>query len=138
MQSSKVHWLDGMRFDAELFGHHITLDYGLDTPGGQNAGPRPKALMLTSLAGCTAFDVVGILERMRVRFSDFTVKADAALTEEHPKIYKDVHLTYTIRVDEKDRSKVMKAVELSKEKYCGVSAMFRAFSEMSFEIVYLD
>jgi putative redox protein len=137
MHSSSVHWLSGMQFDAELYGHHLMLDYGLDSPAGKDSGPRPKALMLTSLAGCTAFDVVGILERMRVTFSDFCVKADGNLTDEHPKVYKEVHLTYTIRVAERDEDKVKKAVELSKEKYCGVSAMFRAFAVMTYEITFL-
>jgi len=102
-----------------------------------STGVRPKALILSSLAGCTAIDVVDLLRKMRVEFSDFKIDVTGELTEEHPKIYHTVHLTYFIKVKEEDRSKMEKAVNLSQEKYCGVSAMVRKFADLKVKIEYI-
>lgn len=126
----------GMNFTAEVYGHKIEIDKD-EEGGGQNLGTRPKALMLVSLAGCTGFDVVSILNKMRVNFSDFSIKVDGHLTEEETKTYDDVVINYTIRVNKEDEPKVLKAVKLSEEKYCGVSKMFQAFAKVSFKINYL-
>lgn len=107
------------------------------TDGGTNLGPRPKALMLVSLAGCTGFDVVLILNKMRVQFSDLKIEVEGQLTETDPKTYHTVSINYLIKVDEKDQPNVLKAVNLSQDKYCGVSAMFRAFAKLEREIRYL-
>lgn len=105
--------------------------------GGNDLGTSPKILMLVSLAGCTGVDVVAILNKMRVNFSDLSINVEARLTEEHPKIYDDVRVIYTIKVDKENEEKVKKAVDLSQETYCGVSKMFRAFAKLSSKIVYL-
>lgn len=126
----------GMRFISELDNHTIIIDTP-ENDGGTNQGPRPKKLMLSSLAGCTGIDVVSMLNKMRVEFSDFSMDVEADLSEETPKTYEWVKITYKIKVKEADQEKVQKAVSMSKEKYCGVSAMFSAFAEMEYEIVYL-
>ncbi|MGN6541314.1 MAG: OsmC family protein [Ginsengibacter sp.] len=126
----------GMNFTAEVNGHKIEIDTE-EAAGGKNIGTRPKALMLVSLAGCTGFDVVNILNKMRVAFSDLSVNVEGHLTETEPKIYDAVHLIYSIKVNKDDEEKVLKAVNLSKEKYCGVSKMFESFAKVSFEIKYL-
>jgi putative redox protein len=131
-----THFEGGMRFKSELDNHTIIIDR-LENDGGTNQGPRPKKLMLSSLAGCTGIDVVGMLNKMRVEFSDFSIDVEADLTEETPKTYEWVKITYKIKVNEADQEKVQKAVTMSKEKYCGVSAMFATFAEMEYEIVYL-
>jgi putative redox protein len=126
----------GMNFTAAVNGHKIEIDTE-EASGGKNIGSRPKVLMLVSLAGCTGFDVVTILNKMRVKFSDFSVNIEGHLTETEPKIYDKVHLNYSIKVKKEDEEKVLKAVKLSKEKYCGVSKMFESFAKVSFEINYL-
>jgi putative redox protein len=126
----------GMNFTAEVNGHKIEIDTE-EAAGGKNIGTRPKALMLVSLAGCTGFDVVSILNKMRVNFSDLSVNVEGHLTETEPKIYNAVHLNYSIKVKKEDEEKVLKAVKLSKEKYCGVSKMFESFAKVTFEIKYL-
>jgi len=126
----------GMNFTAEVNGHKIEIDTE-EAAGGKNIGTRPKALMLVSLAGCTGFDVVNILNKMRVAFSDLSVNVEGHLIETEPKIYDAVHLIYSIKVKKEDEEKVLKAVKLSKEKYCGVSKMFESFAKVSFEIKYL-
>lgn len=129
-------FLHGMAFKSNINGHSIITDTTADG-GGNNEGPSPKRLMLASLAGCTGIDVVSILNKMKVTFSDFSIDVSAGLTEEHPKIYRDVHITYKIKVNEADRPKMEKAVNLSKERYCGVSAMFSSFTKVESAIIYL-
>jgi putative redox protein len=126
----------GMNFTTVVKGHTITVDLE-KAGGGNNAGPGPKILMLVSLAGCTGLDVVSLLKKMRVGFSDFAIKVDAHLTKEHPVISDEVTITYTIKVRKEDESKVEKAVMLSQDKYCGVSAMFRLFAKLADKIVFL-
>ena len=126
----------GMNFTADLNGHKVEIDTE-ESRGGKNIGTRPKVLMLASLAGCTGLDVVGMLNKMRVEFSDLSVKVEGHLTETDPKIYDAVTVIYSIKVKKEDETKVSKAVNLSEEKYCGVSEMFRAFATVSFKIIYL-
>jgi putative redox protein len=80
---------------------------------------------------------VGILHKMRVNFSDLSINVEGHLTESDPKIYDEVLINYYIKVNKEDEEKVLKAVKLSQEKYCGVTRMFEAFSKVSFEINYL-
>jgi putative redox protein len=126
----------GMNFTADLNGHKIEIDTE-ESRGGNNKGTRPKVLMLASLAGCTGLDVVGILNKMRVSFSDLSIKVDAHLTDEEPAIYDEVVVNYSIKVEKADEPKVEKAVKLSQEKYCGVTKMFQAFAKVSYKIIYL-
>ncbi len=125
----------GMSFTATINNHKITMDSHADPE--KEVGPSPKRLMLAALAGCTGIDVVSILDKMKVNFSDFTIDVSATLTEEHPKIYNHVNVLYRIKLAETDRPKMEKAVKLSQDKYCGVSAMFSTFAKLDSEIVYL-
>jgi putative redox protein len=128
--------LDGLAFRSDMGDHNVIMDAYTDV-GGQNRGPRPKPLLLTSLAGCTGIDVASLLNKMRVNFSDFSIDVRGELTEDHPKVYHTIYVKYKIRVDEADREKVEKAVKLSKEKYCGVSMMLGKTAEIHSEIYYL-
>ncbi len=125
-----------MAFTAKIDGHHFLMDTTADD-GGDESGPGPKKLMLASLAGCTGIDIVSILNKMKVTFTDFSIGVHAALSAEHPKIYNHVKITYKIKLSEEDKSKMIKAVSLSTEKYCGVFAMFSSFAKMDTEIDYL-
>ncbi len=126
----------GRNFTVDINGHKIEIDTD-EAGGGQNLGTRPKALMLASLAGCTGFDIVSILNKMRVNFSDLSISVDGRLTETEPAIYDDVVINYTIKVNKEDEPKVEKAVKLSNEKYCGVSRMFESFAKISSKINYV-
>ena len=123
-------------FKSKVTGYEVVMDTSADD-GGDDNGASPKQLMLASLAGCTGMDVVSILSKMKVEFTDFSMDVNAELTDEYPRIYNKVKLTYKIKVAEADQSKVEKAVALSEEKYCGVSAMFKAFADLKIEIIYL-
>ncbi len=125
---------DGLAFDAELNGHSITLDAAAAV-GGTDYGPTPKPLLLTSLAGCTGMDVASILAKMQMPYDGFTVEVDGDLSEEHPKVYTAIRLRYVFTGAELDEAKINKAVKLSQEKYCGVSAMLKQITELSYEVL---
>ena len=127
---------NGKSFTSSINDHKILTDAGI-ADGGNNEGPGPKRLMLVSLAGCTGIDIVNILTKMKVSFSDLSIDTEGTLSEEHPKIYERVKVVYKIKISDEDKPKMEKAVHLSAEKYCGVMAMFRAFAKVETEIVYL-
>ena len=93
--------------------------------------------MLAALAGCTGIDVVSILNKMKVSFSNLAISVSATLSADHPRVYTAVIISYSIKIEEKDRVKMEKAVKLSEQKYCGVSAMFRAFAPVTHEVIYV-
>ena len=119
-------WKSGLAFSSSQNGSEIEID--------ANAGFGPKALLLTGLAGCSGVDVVDILEKMRVPFAALTIDAEAEQTEEHPRVFKDIHLTYSLFTEEDNRDKVAKAIDLSLEKYCGVAAMLKKNSVITYSI----
>jgi putative redox protein len=93
--------------------------------GNLKKGLSPKALLLAGLAGCSAVDVVEILHKMRVHFTSLQVLSEAEQTEEHPRVFKDITLTFIINAASTELDKIQKAVDLSMDKYCGVAAMLR-------------
>lgn len=128
-----LNWLDNMTFDTELNGHKLTLDATAEV-GGQDQGPRPKGLMMVALSGCTAMDVISILKKMRVTPDKFQIHVRGELAEEHPKRYEKMHLVYEFTGKDLPADKLQKAVELSQDKYCGVSANYRQAMELTYEI----
>ncbi|MBA2744922.1 MAG: OsmC family protein, partial [Flavisolibacter sp.] len=86
------------------------------------------------LAGCSGIDVVEILEKMRVPFSGLSIDAEAEQTEDLPKVFKTIHLTFHVKVDKDQEDKVRKAIDLSLEKYCGVAAMLRKNSSIEYTL----
>ncbi len=132
-QEVRVKYLDKMAFKAEVNGHEIIID-AAEQVGGENRGPRPKPLMLTALAGCTGMDVVSILRKMRVEFEDFDVIVEGNLTEEHPKQFYKMNVIYEFKGKDLPMDKLKKAVSLSEERYCGVSATYKKAFDITSEI----
>lgn len=126
-------WKHDMAYDSELEGQTISIDGGVDEQG-KRLGFGPKALLLTGLAGCSGIDVVDILKKMKVGFSKLTITAEAEQTDEHPKVFKGITVTYATDVSAEEQDKLKRAIELSLEKYCGVAAMLRKNSEISYRI----
>jgi putative redox protein len=132
-----VRLVEGMQFVAETdSGFSMVLD-GAEKVGGRDSGPRPFELLLVSLAGCTAMDVLSILRKKRVKVAGIEVHTDGERTEEHPRVPSDINIRYRIfGVDVKAKD-VERAIELSEEKYCGVQAILRPTAKIasSYEIV---
>jgi len=122
--TTTVHWDSGLAFRAEQDGHSLLLDASSEA-GGQDRGPRPKALLLSALGACTGIDVVSILEKMRVKLDGLQVQVSAETREEHPRIFTGIQVRYIFRGTDLPMDKLERAVKLSEVTYCGVSAMLR-------------
>jgi putative redox protein len=132
-----VTWKGDMAFEAEVNNHRILVDAKPEV-GGKNLGPRPKSLVMVSLAGCTGMDVMSILKKMKVEVDSFNVRVEAELTDEHPKRYTSMHLVYEFSGNDLPLDKIRHAIELSQEKYCGVSATYKKAMDLSYEIKILS
>ncbi len=125
MATSKAYLkqVKGITFAGKTNSNHwITMD-GPEDFGGSNAGISPKELLLLSLAGCTASDVVSILQKKRVKLDDFEINISAEMTEEHPKVFTKIDLEYVFYGDSIVEKDVERAIDLSQTTYCGVTAM---------------
>ena len=125
---------ENMSFNAKVNGHDIILDSAREF-GGNNAGPRPKSLMLVALAGCTGMDVVSILNKMRIKFDDLKIEVEGNITEDHPKHFDHMHIKYIFRGKDIPVEKVNSAISLSQEKYCGVSFNYKMAMKITSELI---
>ncbi|TXE12899.1 OsmC family protein [Seonamhaeicola algicola] len=129
-------WLGNMKFEStNPSGHNLFIDAGPEN-GGNSEGYRPKALMLSGLAGCSGLDVASLIKKMKLDVADFSIEIDANLTEEHPTYYDKVTMQFHFYGDNLDEKKLQRAVDLSVEKYCGVMEMFRQFATVSVETYF--
>lgn len=134
---ARVQWLDGRAFVGESgSGHAVVMD-GAPESGGRNIGVRPMEMLLLGLGGCTAFDIVMILERMRENVTGLDIALEGERAGEDPKVFTHVKLIYKITGRNLKPASVERAVNLSAEKYCSASAMFgkTATIEHRFEII---
>ncbi|SRR6056297_491875 len=131
--SVKIDHKGKMAFEGEVNGHTITIDADPKV-GGENKGPKPKPFMLLSLAGCTGMDVISILRKMRAEPDHFNVEVQADQTKEHPVYYNKMHVIYSFEGNDLPEDKLKKAVSLSEERYCGVSAVYKQVIEITSEI----
>ncbi len=126
-------WKQNLAFETEMDGHPMILDAAPEN-GGDDLGPRPKKLMLAALAGCTGIDVISILKKMKVIPEAFHVIVEGDLSEEHPKKYEKMKVIYLFKGKDLAPDKLEKAIRLSEEKYCSVSAVYRQAIVMTREI----
>ena len=126
-------WQGNLAFSSQVGDHAVRTDAS-HAHGGDNSGPSPKMLMMTALAGCTGVDVVAILKKMRLPFNELSIRVEGELTDEVPAVYASMHLIYTFSGVDLDPEKLKRAVELSQEKYCGVSFMYRKIMDLTWEI----
>nr|WP_298923680.1 OsmC family protein [uncultured Allomuricauda sp.] len=129
-------WLGEMAFESNNpSGLNLKIDAGPDD-GGKGEGFRPKALMLSSVAGCSGLDVASLIKKMKLEVDDFQIDTIANLTDEHPKYYDTVVIEYHFYGSNLKEDKLQKAVDLSVEKYCGVMEMFRKFAELEIKTIF--
>lgn len=130
-------WKENMAFETNMDGHTIKIDIPVGNGGG-DTGPSPKKFMLTSLAGCTGMDVISILRKMKVVPDAFHVVVEAEVTEEDPKRYYEMKVIYQFKGKDLPMDKLEKAINLSVEKYCGVSAFYKQVVDIKTEIQIID
>ena len=127
---AKVVWQEGMRFVGIGPSGHAALMDAAPQVGGEDSAPRPTELLLFALGGCTAMDIVSILNKMRTPPRRFEVLIQAERAPEHPKAVRKVHLVY--RAEGVPEENLRKAAQLSQERYCSVSHSLAA--ELSFTV----
>lgn len=130
---SKVVLKEEMNFIGELDGFDIPIDADEEF-GGKNKGPKPKGLILTALAGCTAMDVISVLRKMRAEPDDFSVEVEAELIDAHPKTFKSFLVKYYFKGGKVTEDRAKRAVELSLDNYCGVAAMLKKVGPIDYKI----
>ena len=133
MTEARVIWTDKERFLGEAnSGHAVVMD-----AGDPKTASTPMELVLIALCGCTASDIVGILRKKREPFTGLEVRAEADRADDFPKVYTSIKLIYRVR-GAVSRAGMERAVQLSKEKYCSVSAMLEKTAKIEFVIEYAD
>ena len=136
--TAKVAWVDGALFVAEGgSGHTITMDGAADI-GGRNLASRPMEVMLMGMGGCTAIDVVSMLRKQRPDIEGVEVSLTGERATEHPMVYTEVKVVYTVRGRKLNRALVERAVSLSDEKYCSATAMFKKTATVTHEVVLVE
>lgn len=126
--------MGNMAFEMNLDGHKLITDASKEI-GGNDLGPRPKQLLLAGLIGCTGIDIISILKKMKITIDDCNIEVKAGNTKEHPKVYENIHIIYRFKGKDLPMKSLEKAVTLSQEKYCGVSAMLKKVTSVTHEIV---
>ena len=136
--TAKVSWVDGALFVAEGgSGHTITMDGAADI-GGRNLASRPMEVMLIGMGGCTAIDVVSMLKKQRQDIEGVEVALSGERAGEHPMVYTEVKVVYTVRGRKLNRALVERAVSLSDEKYCSATAMFKKTAKVTHEVILVE
>jgi len=133
---ARVKWAEGRTFlGTSGTGHSIVL--GTSHGEGGTPGPSPMELLLIGTAGCSAYDVVSILEKGRQRIEDVDVAVEATRAETDPKVFTRIHLQFTVKGRGISEAKVARAIDLSVDKYCSASQMMAATAEVThgFEVV---
>jgi len=135
IKKARVKWVENLKFvGTGHSGKSVVMD-AAEKAGGEGSGPTPAELLLVGLGGCTGIDVVSMLKKMRVPFRDFHVEIEGEAVDEYPKVYKWVNVVYRFFGCE-DEAKAVKAVGMSKEKYCSVSAIISKSAELRHEIKF--
>jgi len=133
MKRARVKWVENLKFIGDApSGHSILMDGPTDS-GGDNVAIRPGEMVLVALGGCTSIDVVSMLKKMRVDITGFEVIVDGEPAEDYPKVWTKIHVKYIITGHDIDEAKVKKAIALSEEKYCSVSAILKKSAELTYD-----
>ena len=112
--------------------HWVPLD-SVKTFGGSEAGTKPMEMVLIALGGCTAMDVLSILRKMREDIRDFNIELTAERAEGHPSVFTKIHLHYIIVGKDIKPDNVDKAIDLSMNKYCSITAMLKKSVEVTWD-----
>ena len=125
MAEARIKWVDGLRVVGHGASKHAVIMDAGEGVGGEDTGVRPKELSLIALGGCTAIDVVSLLNKMRVPFDDIEVIVTGESAPEHPKYWTHIEVKYIVKGKNLPEDKIKRAIELSQERYCSVSESLR-------------
>ena len=129
-KDAKVVWKNGLAFEG-IGGSGLSVSLDTVAEEGGGSGFSPMELVLVSLAGCTAMDVISILKKKRQEVMGFEVRAHGLRADDHPKVFTDITLEYIVRGHNVDSKAVQRAIELSETKYCSVSGMLSQVAQVT-------
>ncbi len=129
----RIKWLEQRAFQAETGSGHTLMMDGPPEHGGQNSAARPMEMVLVGLGGCSAFDVVEILEKSRQKVEDCQIEIEAERADEVPAVFTKIHMHFLIAGEKLNEKHVKRAVELSVDKYCSVAKMMRPNVTITFD-----
>jgi len=128
---SRVKWLDHMTFVAESgSGHSVVMD-GSPEHGGRNLGARPMEMLLMGLGGCSAFDVILMLQKSRQSVTDCEIELGAERADAIPAVFTAINMHFKVYGHDLSEKQVARAVSLSAEKYCSASAMLEKTAKIT-------
>ncbi len=110
--------------------HWVTID-GPKEFDGSEAAARPKELLLLALGTCTGSDVVTILNKKKMKFTDFELHLDAEEAKDHPKVFTKIHIEFLFRGKDLNSNHIERAIELSQNKYCPITHMLKSSVEIN-------
>ncbi len=128
-------WMGKMQFNAAVAGHTVIMD-APERVGGEDAGPIPKPFVLVALSGCTGMDIVALLRKTKLEVDSLNIHVTGELSKQAPIEYISIHLVYEIAADENIKEQVLKVVDDSQNKYCGVSNMLKKALPVTWEIIF--
>jgi putative redox protein len=129
-----VRWAGRMTFIGRAGTNHLVPMDTTPDFGGDNSATKPLELLLLALGGCTGMDIASLFKKMRVDFSGIEMNLTAERSEEQPNVYTKIDLEYVVYGRGVDEEKVKRAVELSQEKYCSVSAMLKQACPVNYTV----
>ena len=135
---ARIKWVEDRTFMGQSeTGHVIPLGASVG-PDGAKLCPSPMELVLIGTGGCSAFDVIHILEKGREPIEDCVVELDADRAETDPKVFTRVHMHFIVTGRGLDAAKVERAIRLSADKYCSASAMIAKTAAMTHDFEVID
>lgn len=135
---ARIKWVEDRTFVGESgSGHKLVLGTAFG-PEGHTPGPSPMELVLIGTGGCTAFDVVHILEKGRERIEDVIVNLEADRAEHDPKVFTRIHMHFVVKGRGLSPQKVKRAIQLSADKYCSASAMLAKTATITHDFEVVD
>jgi putative redox protein len=135
---ARIKWVEDRTFIGESgSGHKVVLGTAFG-PEGRTPGPSPMEMVLIGMGGCTAFDVVHILEKGREAIEDVAVELEAERAQHDPKVFTRIHMHFVVKGRGLAPEKIKRAIELSAEKYCSASAMIAKTATITHDFEVLD
>ena len=136
--SAIVKQVQGITFTGKADSNNWVMMDGPEDFGGSNGATRPKELILLALGGCTSADVIAILNKKRAKLDDFYINISAESTDIHPKVYTKINLEYVFTGEDLKEKEIERAIELSQDTYCGVTAMLQKSIEITHSYKIVD
>jgi putative redox protein len=135
---ARIKWVEGRTFVGESGSGHKMVLGTASGPEGRTPGPSPMEMVLIGTGGCSAFDVVHILEKGREAIEDCVVELDADRAESDPKVFTRIHMHFVVKGKGLAPAKVQRAIDLSIEKYCSASAMLARTATITHDFEIID